>query len=174
MYRFDGIRERVPKPEPPVTFKKHMINGFLRCSTSCTNCIPLYSSCSYFLLSRYTSCRYQLRKDFSGETERPYSGSVLSLFGYIRSTWYPDLTVYVPILVKCIHHDLLFEFDLMVYFQLFSYLEDPPDSEWPVNYMFSMLHWWDNLLYSPGKDCVNFYLMVSAEWMRAKDHFILR
>ena len=35
---------RVSKPEPPVDIQKTHVYGFLWCSTSCTNCIHLYSS----------------------------------------------------------------------------------------------------------------------------------
>ena len=35
----------MPRPEPSVTFKKHMIDRLLGCFTSCIKCVPLHSFC---------------------------------------------------------------------------------------------------------------------------------
>ena len=95
------------------TFKKYMIYGFLRCSTtcaSCTPCIPL--ACNFFFTAIYpdTNCHKKCfilgghltfqQKSFSGENEGRYSSNILSPSRYTRYTWYPDLTVYLPLLVK--------------------------------------------------------------------------
>ena len=49
----------------------------------------------------YSGHRTFQEKAFRGKTERPYLCSILSMSGYTRSTWYPDLIVYLSLFVKC-------------------------------------------------------------------------
>ena len=125
-----------------------------------------------FILGGY--CTFQ-QKAFSGETERPYSGSILSLSGYNHSTWYSDLTMYLPLLVKCQPSWSAVWIRLnSIHSIIFTYWGSTRVRMTYNFHVLSVTLMRESTCKAHVKIVFDFYLLISGEWMEASDHFILR